>query len=849
MRQNERDWLAATIWTVMIAIVGLLLCEGVQATDFPVHGGGNIQTAINSAASAGVGSTITIDVQGSGGSFTPQILTLPVVTGCTTGQYVTIRTASFASLPNRRILPTDSALMPKITRTGLDAGGLFDLAPGTNGGCWKLQGLELTTDAVSQMVFALVNFQDTGSSHLYIDRCWIHSAEGSTGRTVPYNSSAGLGGVLSDGSDVTIINSYINGWWGLPLGASAGATMTQSSAIISDVGPCNTCTWTNNYLEGGYTHIQMGGSPQNATVGGTVSASPAPTTTSATISSVSSLSVGMPIALQVPWSSSYCKRDNTHPCWGNGVVQTIVGNAITFSALTGELPDGTPKSTAAPSSGGNAVWSGTQLSGITINLNEMVFNYAFEFWLRFTSGNGNHDKGYMEIKNGTTLDLEGNVFGEWGGWPSVFGMGNEENQVGDSPFATQSNITVKNNWIRGFTNCVYFGDSISGAYLGFLNTAASNIAITNNICEQPDTLSIDAAPATATVFNVGKSGYVHQHNTILTGYSNVYSGSVMTFDQSPAAAYGSLWTPNPAFADDLIGWGNYGVGCSAGALVNCLGSYTSSHLLIPLCTASACTSPANPVADGTFASSTAEPGWASILFTNAAAHIWSLTPSSPGYHAASDGTDIGVNWPNLCAAMSNDNPLPAGCGSSPPPTATLTVASSNPGSGCSFTNSPPDNGSISSGTTPTTLTFNTGTLVTVTYAATCGSNTSPTLVGYSSSTGNVGTVTISASVTGTAVYQGSAPIVPPGVVPLMVSAPAGSQVTLQPPDANGITSGSSFSLTQPSTLTFVPLPLIPPPPVSLSGSCQGPPATRKGQKTTCTWTATGTATQCSCVLH
>ena len=42
---------------------------------------------------------------------------------------------------------------------------------------------------------------------------------------------------------------------------------------------------------------------------------------------------------------------------------------------------------------------------------------------------------------------------------------------------------------------------------------------------------------------------------------------------------------------------------------------------------------------------------ASMNYVNLGKHIYKLTPSSPGYHAASDGTDIGVDWDALYRAV------------------------------------------------------------------------------------------------------------------------------------------------------------------------------------------------------
>lgn len=42
---------------------------------------------------------------------------------------------------------------------------------------------------------------------------------------------------------------------------------------------------------------------------------------------------------------------------------------------------------------------------------------------------------------------------------------------------------------------------------------------------------------------------------------------------------------------------------------------------------------------------------AAMNYVNRLAGIYKLTPSSPGYQAASDGTDVGVNWDQLLSAV------------------------------------------------------------------------------------------------------------------------------------------------------------------------------------------------------
>ena len=38
-------------------------------------------------------------------------------------------------------------------------------------------------------------------------------------------------------------------------------------------------------------------------------------------------------------------------------------------------------------------------------------------------------------------------------------------------------------------------------------------------------------------------------------------------------------------------------------------------------------------------------------YSNLSKKVYKLTPSSPGYQAASDGTDVGVNWDQLLSAI------------------------------------------------------------------------------------------------------------------------------------------------------------------------------------------------------
>ena len=165
-------------------------------------------------------------------------------------------------------------------------------------------------------------------------------------------SSTGRFGVQANVPDVTITNNAIS-FWGLNAacgGATTGSTPCDSMDIVIDSGPANPALIQGNYLESWFSEIFTGGADPAATNPQTVSASPAPTLTSATLSSTAGLSVGDFIALQVPWNSAYCKNPNNRPCYGNGKVLTKSGNDITYTTLIGNTAGAEPRFRLRPAS-------------------------------------------------------------------------------------------------------------------------------------------------------------------------------------------------------------------------------------------------------------------------------------------------------------------------------------------------------------------------------------------------------------------------------------------------------------------------------------------------------------------
>ena len=128
----------------------------------------------------------------------------------------------------------------------------------------------------------------------------------------------------------------------------------------------------------------------------------------------------------------------------------------------------------------------------------------------------------------------------------------------------------------------------------------------------------------------------------------------------------------------------------------------------------------------------------------------------------------------------------------PPVTETLTLMSTNPASGVAIANSPADNNSHVSTTTPGTLTFNTGTTVTLTAPANSGANPFASWTNCPSPAANVCTVTVTANSTITANYTQTFTLTLASTNPA-----SGVVIAASPTDTGG-----HSSATTPGTLTY-----------------------------------------------
>lgn len=148
----------------------------------------------------------------------------------------------------------------------------------------------------------------------------------------------------------------------------------------------------------------------------------------------------------------------------------------------------------------------------------------------------------------------------------------------------------------------------------------------------------------------------------------------------------------------------------------------------------------------------------------------------------------------------------AGCGSggnnitSPPPPTTflLSVKTVDPTSGVSLTVSPADINGTTSGNSGLTLTYNSGTAVTITVPATAGSHT------FSSWSGCTKTQSVTCTITMNANAAVTASFVSPAITVTPSSAVIGTQVQFNAELPNGVTGGVTWSIAAPSGSSLSP---------------------------------------------
>lgn len=302
-------------------------------------------------------------------------------------------------------------------------------------------------------------------------------------------------------------------------------------------------------------------------------------------------------------------------------------------------------STAYPEVGGVAKWLGYNVSDFnithcTLDLDLTSADYVYD-------RTGAHPKAYVEVKDMDTALWEGNVFQ---GWPSGIAM-TLSNQNGTSPWVNIKDVMIRSNFLKNFSILSFNQLSSSPpSYHG------ENITITNNLCIGPATYGRYGGPAYFLYGIMGGQGtpVTATHNTIIN-QQDVDGGALISTSGLPQPFIGS---GGDVWKDNIMFWNRNGV------LGTPFSTYypnvvEDNNLIVDHPVWTVGTNPWPNFPNSIYCASMADVDFAGGG-TGTDVEDWRLLSSSPGYNAASDSGDIGVDIDVLLEAL-------AGGGGGPEP--------------------------------------------------------------------------------------------------------------------------------------------------------------------------------------
>lgn len=585
----------------------------------PLANGDNFQSALNAAQ---CGDTIVLQAGATYGTRTafvsssgPQgeAFSLPNKGNCG-GQYVTIQSSAASSLPaGTRISPANAASLAKlVTNTNAPV-----VAPAVSAGWYWFIGIEFTNSANVPnnygnvpVLFGAPNsgYYNYGqwAHDIIIDRSWFHPYEETANPTSNLRSASMA--MTIDGANMTFQNSYCNGFMGFQ--ANAPTVPAQSQCLGAIVGP-GPLTITNSFLEAWYSNIFTGGggsfSQNVATVSGASS-------TQATLSTVQNLLVGDLIAFQM--AAPFTNRAGITTSWGVGQVTGIGGNTVTF---TGYGPDALQSAPAMP---GKAQWNGVSLSNVTVRGNTLSKRNEW------ATGGFGIAKAYWEMKSGSNVVFDGNIVQGPPGAAPINGAF-QRNQDGGSPWMTSTNTRFTNNLFRGLgAVIVSFNDPYHSTKPG------GGFVFSNNL--------IDGASKLFFMQTEGGSNWTITHNTVRGNTNSIF------FSVGSYAAVSGV-----TFRDNIVNSGTYFFNPNT----DYPGKVEDHNVVINTSGAA----PPPYMSGDWVVTSAAAVGFVNVSSADSGGdyHGYALSSGSTFKGRASDGTDPGVNFEALDAALGGSGALPA----------------------------------------------------------------------------------------------------------------------------------------------------------------------------------------------
>jgi len=289
-----------------------------------------------------------------------------------------------------------------------------------------------------------------------------------------------------------------------------------------------------------------------------------------------------------------------------------------------------------PIVGSTVMWGGDVGRNYTVTHN--TFDIDPVIAQGVLTATGSSPKGYIEMKMGLNVRIEGNIFQ---GWPSTIAI-QGVNQSGNTPWVTVSDFTFRNNWVRDFDRgfVINMGNPAGNGW--HRSRLGENLKIENNLFTGPAAAPTDIKVISG--FYFGPNAHI-QHNTWLTRAD---------YDGTPVVVIGDGGGTGIVVKDNIWLNSRYGWNCNGGLAVCFPNRNEAKNVIV---------NNLGIVPDGEIqalwpksyvASSRNNP----VVFTGSNPKVlldWKLAAGSPyragGARQASDGTDVGVNLVTLAAAL------------------------------------------------------------------------------------------------------------------------------------------------------------------------------------------------------